>query len=314
MARPIILDCDPGQDDAVNLLLAMGSMDSLRIEGITAVAGNVPLDLAQRNARIICDLAGRLDIPVFAGAASPLVCDLVTAEQVHGGTGLDGMELFEPATPLRDMDAADFIIETLRAAPGPGPGVTLAPTGPLTNIARALNHAPDIAPRIESIVMMGGAMREGGNTTPSAEFNIYVDPHAAQTVLSCGRPIVMFGLDVTHKVVASSERVRRIADIGTPVARAVAGMLGFFGRHDSAKYGIDGAPLHDPCTVAWLLAPELFRLKPCHVAVETESPLTRGHTAVDFWGVTGKQPNAQWAWDVDAAGFYDLLIERLARL
>lgn len=310
--RRTILDCDPGQDDAVNLLLAMASAETLDIAGITTVAGNVPRDLAQRNARIICDLAGRRDIPVFAGAAAPLVCDLVTAEHVHGGTGLDGMEIVDPATPLQDADAADFIVETLRAAPDPG--VTLVPTGPLTNIAHALDRAPDIVAKIESIALMGGALREGGNYTPSAEFNIYVDPHAAQKVLSCGRPIAMFGLDVTHKVLASSERVRRIAEIGTPVARAVAGMLGYFGRFDSAKYGVDGAPLHDPCTVVWLLAPDLFRLKPCHVAVETDSSLTRGHTAVDFWGVTGKTPNVDWAWDVDATGFYDLLTESLSRL
>ena len=174
--------------------------------------------------------------------------------------------------------------------------------------------APEVLPKIAEIVLMGGAMREGGNVTPSAEFNIFVDPHAAEVVFNCGRPLTIIGLDATHQVLASRERVARMQALGGPVAEAVSGMLSFFNRFDMAKYGSEGAPLHDPCTIAYLLARELFETKACHVAVETASPLTLGHTAVDFWGVTECTPNANWVYGVDAAGFFDLLTARLERL
>ncbi len=311
MARPVIIDCDPGQDDAVALLLAFASPEELDILGVTTVAGNVPLELTQCNARRMVDLAGRSDVPVFAGCARPLVCDLVTAEYVHGKSGLDGIDLWEPKQPLASQHAVDFIIETLLAHGEAG--VTLVPTGPLTNIAMALVKEPRIAPRIREIVIMGGAMREGGNHTPSAEFNIRVDPHAADVVLRCGRPITMFGLDVTHQVPATKARLEPIRALANPVADAVVGMLEFYGRFDSRKYGADGAPLHDPCTVAYLLAPELFETRHCNVAVETGSALTRGHTAVDFWHVTGRPENVHWAHRVDGDAFYRLLTERLGR-
>jgi purine nucleosidase len=310
-ARRIILDCDPGQDDAVNLLLAMAAPDELDILGITAVAGNVPLSLTQRNARLMCDVAGRADLRVYAGCSRPMVRQLVTAEQVHGNTGIDGMEVTDPAQPLQKQHAVDFIVEALKAAPENS--VTLVPTGPLTNIAMAMVKDPSILTRIERIVLMGGAMREGGNSTPSAEFNIFVDPHAAHVVFESGRPIVAMGLDVSHQVLATTERIAMIEALGNRAAVATAGMLGFFNRHDTAKYGIYGAPLHDPCTVAWLLKPDLFEGKLCHVAIETGSPLTMGHTAVDFWGVTGRDANATWMHRIDADGFYELLVERLAR-
>ncbi|RMD91154.1 MAG: nucleoside hydrolase [Alphaproteobacteria bacterium] len=312
MARPVIIDCDPGQDDAVALLLAFAAPEALDVLGVTTVAGNVPLALTQRNARLMVDLAGRRDVPVFAGCARPLVCELVTAEYVHGQTGIDGIEVREPEQPLEPRHAVDFIIDTLLSHTDPE-GVTLVPTGPLTNIAMALVKEPRIVPRIREIVIMGGAMREGGNHTPSAEFNIRVDPHAADVVLRCGRPITMFGLDVTHQVPATRERIARIAALDNPVAAAVAGMLSFYGRFDSRKYGMDGAPLHDPCTIAYLLSPDLFETRACHVAVETDSPLTRGHTAVDFWHVTGLPENVHWAHRVDADGFYRLLTARLDR-
>jgi len=312
MARQrIIIDCDPGQDDAVALFLAMASPDELEILGITAVAGNVPLQLTQRNARQMCDIAGRSDIPVFAGCDRPMVRELITAEKVHGTTGIDGIEIVEPRTPLQDRHAVDFIVETLRAANDDS--ITLVPTGPLTNIAMVIDRAPDVLPKIRRLVIMGGAMREGGNYSPSAEFNILVDPHAADIVFSCGRPITSMGLDVTHQVLSTRARVRRIRDLGNPVALATAGMLGFFERHDAAKYGVEGAPLHDPCTIAWLLAPHLFEGKACNLAVETRSELTMGHTAVDFWRVTDRPHNVNWIYKVDADGFYALLIERLAR-
>ena len=185
--------------------------------------------------------------------------------------------------------------------------------GPLTNIGTAIDRAPDVIAKIEHLVIMGGAMREGGNYSPSAEFNILVDPHAADIVFNCGRPITAMGLDVTHQVLSTRDRVARIRELGNPVADATAGMLGFFERHDSKKYGVEGAPLHDPCTIAWLLQPELFDGKACNLSVETKSELTMGHTAIDFWRVTARPHNVMWVYAVDADGFYDLLTSRLAR-
>ena len=310
-ARSIIIDCDPGQDDAVALLLAMSSPDELDILGITTVAGNVPLELTERNARMICDIAAREDMPVYAGCGEPLVRAAITAEYIHGGTGIDGLDVFEPTTVLQEIHAVDFIIEMLFAADTRQ--VTLVPTGPLTNIATVLGRSPEIAERIGEIVIMGGAMREGGNRTPSAEFNILADPHAADIVLKSGVPITMMGLDVTHQVLSTEARVARIKALDNRVADATAGMLDFFDRYDTEKYSSPGTPLHDPCTVAYLLQPGLFKTKLCNVSVETESELTIGHTAVDFWHVTDRPRNVKWACDVDADGFYDLLTEGLSR-
>ena len=307
----IIIDCDPGQDDAINLLLAMSSPDELDILGITAVAGNVPLALTERNARLMCDIAGRSDIPVYAGCARPMVRDLVTAEHVHGTTGIDGAEISEPVLPLQEQDAVDFIVDTLRAADDDT--ITLVPTGPLTNIATAIAKAPDVLPKVKEIVLMGGAMREGGNYSPSAEFNILVDPQAADIVFKCGRPITQMGLDVSHQVLSTRERIDRIKKIDNQAAQATVGMLDFFNRHDTKKYKYLGAPLHDPCTVAYLLRPDIFEGKLCNVSVETQSELTMGNTAVDFWHVTDRPKNVNWIHAVDADAFYELLTSRLAR-
>ena len=310
-ARQIIIDCDPGQDDAINLLMAFAAPDALEILGITAVSGNLPLAVTERNVRILCELAGRTDVPVFAGCARPMVLDPVHAGHIHGEEGIDGMRVYPPAHPLGRQHAVNWIVDTLmEASPA---SVTIVPTGPLTNIAMALVMEPRIADSIAEIVLMGGAMREGGNYTPSAEFNFRVDPHAADVVFRCGRPIVAFGLDVTHQLLGLPHRLARIAALDNPVADAAHGMLSFFNRYDSAKYATKGAPLHDPCTVAWLLRPDLFELKPCFVAIETGSALTMGHSAVDFWGVSGRAPNCAWAHAVDADGFFDLLTELLAR-
>mgnify|MGYP001821848123 CR=1 FL=1 len=308
--RSIIIDCDPGQDDAVALFLAMASPDEFDLVGITAVAGNVPLALTQRNARQMCDIADKRDIRVFAGCDRPMVRELLTAEKVHGNTGIDGVDIIDPETPLQERHAVDFIVETLRGAEEDS--ITLVPTGPLTNIGTAIDRAPEILPKIRELVIMGGAMREGGNYSPSAEFNILVDPHAADIVFRCGRPIISMGLDVTHQVLSTRARVARIRELGNPVAFATAGMLGFFERHDSKKYGVEGAPLHDPCTIAWLLQPDLFEGKDCNLSVETRSELTMGHTAVDFWHVTDRPLNVHWVHKVDADGFYELLTSRLA--
>ena len=307
----IIIDCDPGQDDAINLLLAMSSPDELDILGITAVAGNVPLALTERNARLMCDIAGRSDIPVYAGCARPMVRDLVTAEHVHGTTGIDGAEISEPELPLQEQDAVDFILNTLRAADDDT--ITLVPTGPLTNVATAITKAPDILPKVKEIVLMGGAMRESGNYSPSAEFNILVDPQAADIVFKCGRPITQMGLDVSHQVLSTRERIDRIKKIDNQAAQATVGMLDFFNRHDTKKYDYMGAPLHDPCTVAYLLRPDIFEGKFCNVSIETQSELTMGNTAVDFWHVTDRSKNSNWIHAVDADAFYELLTSRLAR-
>ena len=310
-ARKVIIDCDPGQDDAVALFLAMSSPDELDILGVTTVAGNVPLELTQRNARMMCDIAGLTDLPVYAGCERPMVLEPITAEYIHGNTGIDGVDVFEPDTPLQQGHAVDFIIETLLAADKGT--VTLIPTGPMTNVATAIQREPAILESIQEIVAMGGAMREGGNRSPSAEFNVLVDPHAADIVYNSGKPVTALGLDVTHQVLSTRERVARMRALDNAVAVATADMLSFFHRYDTKKYGSEGAPLHDPCTIAWLLRPDLFATRRCNLSVEKESELTLGHTAVDFWHVTDRPHNVDWAYEVDADGFYDLLIERLAR-
>jgi purine nucleosidase len=310
--RKIIIDTDPGQDDAVAILLALASPQEIDLLGITAVAGNVPLALTQKNARIVCELAGRRDVKVYAGCDRPLAHSLVTAEHVHGETGLNGPKLPDPTMPLQDQHAVDYIIDTLRSeAPGT---VTLCPLGPLTNIATALQKAPDIAPRIQDIVLMGGAYFEVGNITPAAEFNIYVDPEAAEIVFKCGAPITVMPLDVTHKALVTKPRNAAFRALGTPVGTAVAQMTDFFERFDREKYGSEGAPLHDPCVTAWLIQPDLFSGRHINVEIETASPLTRGMTVADWWGVTDRAPNATFIGDVDADGFFALLTERLARL
>ncbi|RZV36491.1 MAG: nucleoside hydrolase [Chromatiales bacterium] len=308
--RKVIIDCDPGQDDAVALFLAMSAPDELEVLGVTTVAGNVPLELTQRNTRMMCDIAGRPDMRVYAGCDKPMQLEAITAEYIHGNTGIDGVDVFDPETPLQETHAVDFIVETLRAAEEGT--VTLVPTGPMTNIGTAIKRDPGILDAVDRIVSMGGAMREGGNRSPSAEFNVLVDPHAAEIVYNCGRPVTAMGLDVTHQVLSTRERVARIRGVGNKVADATADMLSFFHRYDTKKYGSEGAPLHDPCTVAWLLRPDLFETKVCNLSVETTSELTLGHTAVDFWHVTDRPHNVEWTYAVDAEGFYDLLVERLA--
>lgn len=309
--RKIIIDTDPGQDDAIAILMAFASPEQLEVLGITTVAGNVSLEQTSKNALKVCELAGKHNARVFAGAKGPLKGKHVTAEHVHGKTGLDGPQLAEPEMVLQPMHAVDFIIEQLRQnEPG---SITLCTLGPLTNIAMAFEKAPDIRARVKEIVMMGGGFFEGGNITPTAEFNIYVDPEAAEKVISAGVPVVMMPLDVTHKLLTIERRVGRIRALGTHVAVSVAEMLEFAERSDKEKYGAEGGPLHDPTVIAWLLKPELFSGRECNVEVELASPLTRGMTVVDWWRVTDRKPNAVFMHDVDDEGFYDLLTERLSR-
>ena len=311
MARNIIIDTDPGQDDAVAILLALASPE-VSVLGVTAVAGNVPLELTQRNARIVCELAGHTDIPIYAGCDRPLRHALVTAEHVHGKSGLDGPQLPDPTMPLQQGDGVDFIIDTLRAEPAGS--VTLCPLGPLTNIATAFERAPDVVEKVQEIVLMGGAYFEVGNITPAAEFNIYVDPEAAEIVFKSGVPIVVMPLDVTHKALMTEPRVAAFRAMGTRVGTMVAEWTNFFERFDKEKYGSPGAPLHDPCVIAYLIQPGLFSGRHVNVEIEVQSELTRGMTVADWWGVTDRPKNAMFIGDLDADGFFDLLVDRIARL
>ncbi|EPR18450.1 nucleoside hydrolase [Agrobacterium radiobacter] len=310
--RKIIIDTDPGQDDAAAIMLAFASPEEIDILGLCAVAGNVLLKLTSRNIRIICELCGRTDIPVYEGAEKPLVRKPITAEHVHGSTGLDGPVLDEPSMEAQKQHAVDFIIETLMREPAGT--VTLCTLGALTNVALALLKAPEIADRVKELVMMGGGFFEGGNITPAAEFNIYVDPQAADIVFRSGMPVVMMPLDVTHQLLTTKARVGRIREIGTRPAIAMAEMLEFFERFDIEKYGSDGGPLHDPTVIAYLIKPELFQGRECNVEIEVHSELTMGMTVVDWWNVTERPANARVMRNVDADGFFELLTERFARL
>jgi len=308
MARPIIIDTDPGQDDAVAILLALASPE-LDVLGITAVAGNVPLALTELNARKICELAGKPDTRVFAGASEPLERKLVTAENVHGKSGLDGPDLPTPTMPLQEQHGVDFIVETCHAGE-----ITICALGPLTNIALALRKAPEIVKNIKEIVLMGGGLFEGGNITPAAEFNIYVDPQAADIVFRSGVPIVVFPLDLTHSALTTHTRVEAFRKLGRPAAVATAELLDFFERFDEEKYGTDGGPLHDPNVVAYLLKPDLYKGRHINLQVETASELTMGMTVADWWRVTDRAPNCTYMRYVDDDGFFDLLLDRIGRL
>jgi purine nucleosidase len=307
----IILDCDPGQDDAVAILLALASPEEIEVLAVTAVAGNVPLSLTERNARQLVELAGRAaDVPVHAGCARPMARALETAEYVHGETGLNGVALPEPSRPLASAHAVDAIVDLVMGRPEGT--VTLCPIGPLTNVALAMLKEPRLAPRLREIVLMGGAMGLG-NVTPAAEFNIYVDPHAAAVVFGAGAPLTMLGLDVTHQALVTPERLARFAAMGTEVGRACHGMLDFFNRFDTERYGAPGGPLHDPCVIAYLLRPDLFTGKACRVEIETEGRSV-GRTNVHWWPREPQEPNATVIGGIDADGFFGLLFERLGRL
>lgn len=312
MRRKIIIDTDPGQDDAVAILLALGSPAELDVLGIVAVAGNVGLRQNAKNALKVVELSGRTDVKVYAGCERPMRRTLVTAEYVHGKSGLDGPDLPEPRLQLESQHGVDFIIDTLRREPEKT--VTLCALGPLTNLALAFVKAPDIVARIDQIVLMGGGLFEGGNTTPAAEFNIYVDPEAADVVFHSGVPITQVPLDLTHFMLTTKQRVERFRNLGNRTGVATAEMLEFFERFDESKYGWDGGPLHDPCVIAYVLKPGLFTGRHVNVAIETQSELTRGMTVVDWWGVTGRVKNVNYLRSGDADGFFELLFERLATL
>ena len=308
MALPVIIDCDPGHDDAIALVLALASPE-LDVKAVTSSAGNQTPDKTLRNALRMLTLLKRPDIPGAGGALKPLMRELIIADNVHGESGLDGPALPEPGFAAQSCTAVELMANILRDSVEP---VTIVATGPQTNVALLLNSHPELHAKIERIVIMGGAMVLG-NWQPAVEFNIYVDPEAAEIVFQSGLPVVMAGLDVTHKAQIHVEDIERFRRIGNPISTIVAELLDFFLEyHKDEKWGFVGAPLHDPCTIAWLLKPEMFTTVERWVGVETQGKYTQGMTVVDFYNLTGKQPNATMMLDVDRQAFVDLLAERLA--
>ena len=304
---PFILDCDPGHDDALALVVGLARPE-LRLLAVTTVAGNAGLLETTRNALRVLTLLGRTDIPVAAGAAGPLLRTLHVADNVHGASGLEGADLPDPAFAPRPEGAIELIRATLEASSEP---VTIAAVGPLTNIALLVRTHPELLERIGRIRVMGGAITEG-NTTASAEFNIWQDPEAARIVFDCGRPVTLMTLDTTHQALFRAADVARLEGLGTRVAAVFADLLRFFGRFHAQRYGWDGSPIHDAVTVAHLAVPDLVRTVPYRVDVETTSELTRGRTVVDLYAQTGRPPNVDVGRDIDRERFVDLLIEAVA--
>ncbi len=305
MSIPIVIDCEPGHDDAIAILLALASPE-VELRGITTVAGNQTLEKTTRNALKVLELAGRTDVPVAAGAAAPLERTLRVAAHVHGESGLDGPDLPEPETRPVEQPAADFLAELIE------PGVVLVPTGPLTNVALLLQRHPDVKERLERIVWMGGAIAEG-NVTPAAEFNAFVDPEAAAVVFASGIPVTMIGLDVTHMALFTREHADRLRGTGR-AGRVVAELSDFFQLFHERRYGFAGSPIHDALAVADVIDPTLVTRLACNVEIETASQYCDGRTVVDRWLVTDRPRNAHVGIDVDAPRFLDLLVERIASL
>jgi purine nucleosidase len=305
---PVLLDCDPGHDDAMAILLALASPE-LEVLGITTVHGNQTLDKTTANALRVLELAGRTDIPVAAGAERPLVGESAVAADVHGESGLDGPELADPVTAPVEAHAVDFLAATLFDAPAP---VTLVPTGPLTNVALLLARHPRAAERIERIVLMGGAIAEG-NVTPAAEFNVWADAEAAARVFGSGLDVTMIGLDVTHRALLTPAHAARLRESGR-VGAFVADLHGFYARFHADVYAWDGAPVHDALAVAHVIRGDLVRTERRNVEIDCASALCRGRTVVDLWRRTGRPENAWVGVDVDAGAFLDLLVARIGSL
>ncbi|ALC89440.1 ribonucleoside hydrolase [Bacillus sp. FJAT-18017] len=305
--KKVILDCDPGHDDAIAIILAASKVSNLKIEAITTVAGNVEVEKNTLNTLKVCDIIGLNDVPVAQGAEKPLIKARAIAEEIHGETGLDGPKLPEnPTKKAVDQHAVDLIIEKVLASDG---DITLVPTGPLTNIALAMIREPKIVPKIKEIVLMGGGTF--GNWTPAAEFNIWVDAEAAKVVFESGVPIAMFGLDVTHQAIATNEIIANLAKIDNVVAHFVVELLKFFSKTYKEVFDFEGWPIHDACTVAYLIDPSIFEMKYVHVGIETKGELTYGMTVVDTLAVTGNQPNVHFASQLDSTKFWDLFTKSL---
>ncbi len=308
--RSIIIDTDPSPDDAVAFLMALGSPNELELLALTTVGGNVSLEQTTINTLKALELVGRNEIPVYKGAEQPLERDLITAPEVHGNTGFEGYDLPEPKGTAANGFAPDKIVDLVM---GNEPNsITICAIAPLTNIALALQKEPKIAKRLQEIVLMGGAKSESGNITPAAEYNIYVDPEAAEIVFKSGVPITMLPLDCTHKALSTDARLEKLRAIGTPHMEAFYHLLKFNRIFDSEKMSLDGGPLHDPTTIAYLLKPEIFKAKKVNVTIATDNELTRGMTVVDWWGQTGLPLNTNMLYDLDSDAYYDLVIERLA--
>ncbi len=307
MKHHLIIDCDPGVDDATGLLLALASND-IDLLAVTTVGGNVSAQKTARNARMLRQIAGRPDVPVHAGAERPLVRAPAGAGDFHGEEGLGDLEPFEPDLPVAEGTGAEAIVRHVMARPQGT--VSLAVMGPMTNVALALRTEPRLASHLKQVVVMGGARAEGGNITASAEFNIWADPDAAAEVLACDVRVVMMGLDATHQVRATETRIAAIEALRTASAKTSARTLRFSERVERQIVGGEASPLHDPCTVAWVLRPELFELKPCRIEVECHSDLTRGHTAVEF-RIDPATARHFWAVKADAEGIFALITERL---
>jgi len=307
--QALIIDCDPGVDDAVALMLAFGS-PALELLAITAVGGNVPVEKTARNARMLRRIAGREEVPVFMGADRPLRRAPAGAGAFHGPEGLGDLQPFEPDAPSADGHAADAIVRLVMERPERS--VAMAVLGPMTNLVLALRGEPRLADRLGPVAVMGGARAEGGNITASAEFNVWADPDAAAEVLASGCDVVLFGLDATHQARATDARIARIEALGTAQGEAAAAMMRFSQRVEREIVGWDAPPVHDVLPVAWLVRPELFELKACRIAVETESELTRGHTAVEFREAAAGSLPHRWAVAVDADGVFDLVTEACA--
>jgi inosine-uridine nucleoside N-ribohydrolase len=304
---PVLLDCDPGHDDAIALLLALASPE-LELLGVTTVSGNQTLEKTTANAIRVLEFVGRGDVPVAMGADRPLVRERTTAAHVHGETGLDGPALPPPVKSPVDRHAVEFLAERIAAAPT---AVTLIATGPLTNVALLLASHPEAAARLERVVLMGGSIAEG-NVTPAAEFNVWADPEAAARVFSSGLDVTMVGLDVTHKALMTAEHAGRLRSSGRTGAM-VAELYDFFSIYHREAYGMDAAPIHDAVAVAQVARPGIVETVERHVAVDCESALCRGRTVVDLWSRTGNSPNAHVAVGIDGEAFLELLIERLSR-
>ena len=311
MRRRIIIDTDPGLDDAVAILFALAAVDELEVIGIVTVAGNLPLFETERNARRICALAGRPELPIYAGCERPLLRPLATADRIHNDPRLEAV-LPEAAMPLQAQHGVDFLIETLRSADLST--ITLCALGPLTNIAMALVKAPEVVGKVRELAVMGGARFQLGNVTPAAEFNIHVDPHAAAIVIDSGIPITMIPLDVTHQLITTEPRLTALQALPNRCGKAVAELLAVFERNRRAKFGERAKALHDPAVIGYLLRPDLYDGREVNVVIETDSPLTVGMTVVDWWGVTGRPVNARFLNTVDADGFYSLLTDKLGSL
>jgi len=304
--RRVLLDCDPGHDDAMAILLA-ASATAVELVGITTVAGNQTLPKTTLNARRVCSVAGIIGVPVAAGCARPLARDPIVSQEIHGTSGLDGVDWDEPTVPLDPRDGVDLMIELA----GDGDPLTIVAVGPLTNVATALRRAPDIAGRIERIAIMGGAIGLG-NVTPSAEFNIHADPEAADDVFRAGIPLTLVPLEVTHQALATDAVVERIASLDTPVARMSVALMRFFAEAYQTVFGFAYPAVHDPCAVAVIIDPSIVDARPMNVVVDTASSLSLGRTVCDVYGTSGRAPNAEVGVGLDVERFWDLMIESLA--